>query len=81
MILYYILYFLLIIYITSISNRSYHMMQQNLYNENNRYLKWVWQNKRLIYKNVDLLGIVFSIVILFLNDKSLIDICLVILQM
>ncbi len=80
MILYYILYVLLIIYITSISNRSYHMMQQNLYNENNRYLKWVWQNKRLIYKNVDLLGIVFSIVILFLTDKSLIDICLVVLM-
>ena len=28
------------------SKRSLHMLQQNLYNENNRYLKWVWKNNR-----------------------------------
>ena len=30
------------------SVRSLHMLQQNLYNENNRYLKWVVKN----YKNL-----------------------------
>ena len=24
--------------------RTLHMLQQNLYNENNRYLKWVFKN-------------------------------------
>ena len=28
------------------SKKSLHMLQQNLYNENNRYLKWVWKNKK-----------------------------------
>ena len=27
------------------TRRSLHMLQQNLYNENNRYLKWVNKNK------------------------------------
>ena len=28
------------------SKRHIHMLQQNLYNENNRYLKWVFKNKK-----------------------------------
>ena len=28
------------------SRKSLYMLQQNLYNENNRYLKWVFKNKR-----------------------------------
>ena len=28
------------------SKNSLHMLQQNLYNENNRYLKWVFQNSK-----------------------------------
>ena len=54
MVLYYILYFLIIMYVIDVSMRSYHMLQQNIYNENNRYLKWVWKNKKLILKNIDL---------------------------
>ena len=80
MILYYILYFLLIVYISTISLRTYHMLQQNLYNENNRYLKWVWKNKNLIYKNFDLLAIVISIILLCLTDKSYKDISLVLIM-
>ena len=80
MILYYVLYVLLFIYVVMISMRSYHMLQQNLYNENNRYLKWVWKNKKLIYKNIDLYGIVFSILILFTKNTSLINLFLVILM-
>lgn len=79
MILYYILYLLIVIYIVAISMRSYHLLQQNLYNENNRYLKWVWKNKKLIYKNIDLYGIVFSCLILFTNNSNLINFFLVIL--
>ena len=28
------------------TKRSLHMIQQNLYNENNRYLKWILNNKK-----------------------------------
>ncbi len=42
------------------SRRSLHMLQQNLYNENNRYLKWVWKNKGEMFKNIDLYGILFT---------------------
>ena len=27
------------------TKRSLHMLQQNLYNENNRYIKWILKNK------------------------------------
>jgi UDP-N-acetylmuramoyl-tripeptide--D-alanyl-D-alanine ligase len=56
------------------------MLQQNLYNENNRYLKWIWKNKKLIYKNVDLLGIVLSGIIILMNNVNLINLLLVILM-
>ena len=40
------LLFLSFIFLLSVkSKRSLHMLQSNLYNENNRYLKWVMKNK------------------------------------
>lgn len=80
MILYYILYVLLIVYMCTVSMKSYHMLQQNLYNENNRYLKWVWKNKSLIFKNINLLAIMISVVTLFVSDKSYMDVCLVLVM-
>lgn len=80
MILYYILYVLIFFYIVAISMRSYHMLQQNLYNENNRYLRWVWKNKKLIFTNIDLYGIVFSLFVLITNNENLINFFLVILM-
>ncbi|MBO5414371.1 MAG: UDP-N-acetylmuramoyl-tripeptide--D-alanyl-D-alanine ligase [Bacilli bacterium] len=53
--------FIACIYKTKI---SLHMLQQNLYNENNRYLKWVVKN----YKNFisfEILAIILSIVLAF----------------
>jgi len=80
MVLYYLLYLLIFLYVVAISMKSYHMLQQNLYNENNRYLKWVWKNKRSIYKNIDLYGIVFSCLILSTQNINLINFFLVILM-
>ena len=80
MVLYYLLYLLIFLYVVAISMKSYHMLQQNLYNENNRYLKWVWKNKRSIYKNIDLYGIVFSCLILSTQNINLIYFFLVILM-
>ena len=45
------------------SKRHLHMMQQNLYNENNRFLKWVFKNKRQVFLNLNLYGILFSILL------------------
>ena len=39
------------------TKRSLHMLQQNLYNENNRYLKWVMKNKNQ-FIDLDLLVII-----------------------
>ena len=52
--------FVVFIYAMIKMRRSLHMLQQNLYNENNRYLKWVKKNKNEIYKNLDLFGVVFA---------------------
>ena len=52
--------FVIFVYAMIKMRRSLHMLQQNLYNENNRYLKWVKKNKSEIYKNLDLFGIVFA---------------------
>lgn len=81
MVLYYILYLLIIVYVIDVSMKSYHMLQQNLYNENNRYLKWVWENKSLIYKSLSLYGILFSILVLLTENESLINIFLVIMML
>ena len=35
---------IIVIYNLYISKRSIHMLQQNMYNENNRYFKWIFKN-------------------------------------
>ena len=46
------------------SKRSLHMLQHNLYNENNRYLKWIKKNFKLFFDH-DLIGIAISLIGLF----------------
>ncbi len=64
-------YLLLLIYVIKISSRSLHMLQQNLYNENNRYLKWVLKNLNQSLVNINIYGIVFSIILLFSHNAKL----------
>ena len=42
------------------SVRSLHMLQQNLYNENNRYLKWVFKNRKQ-FLDLDLCMLLISL--------------------
>lgn len=56
----YIVMAVIFIYSMIKMRRSLHMLQQNLYNENNRYLRWVCKNKKEIYKNLDMYGIFFA---------------------
>ena len=59
LLLLFVSFFYAVIYKT---RRHLHMLQQNLYNENNRYLKWLWKNKteflsyELIVIGISLLG-------------------------
>ena len=51
------------------SKRSLHMLQSNLYNENNRYLKWVMKNKKELL-GFDLISLLFSIIGLFVLEDN-----------
>ena len=68
----YLLLFVQLIYIIYTTKKSVHMLQQNLYNENNRYVKWVFKNKKQVFINLNLYGILFSI-LLFYSKKDEID--------
>lgn len=75
----YFIYLVIYLYVIKISSKSLHMLQQNLYNENNRYLKWVKSNINLTVKNLDLFGILFSILIIFTNNTIVINLFLCIM--
>ena len=50
--------------------KSLHMLQQNLYNENNRYMKWVTKNKKDTLFNLDLINIALLLISLVVNQKT-----------
>jgi UDP-N-acetylmuramoyl-tripeptide--D-alanyl-D-alanine ligase len=54
-----------------------HMLQQNLYNENNRYLRWIKRNIRRAFSIYDFIPIIFFIFLFFLKDKQIMDFVLV----
>ena len=69
----YSLLFIQFIYFIYATKKSVHMLQQNLYNENNRYVKWTLKNKKQAFLNLNLYGILFSI-LLFYSHKEELDI-------
>lgn len=48
-------------YIFLKSKKSLHMLQQNWYNDGNRYLKWINNNKRKVFYNFDILFLIFVV--------------------
>ena len=64
--------FLLILILNLIKNRrSLTMLQKNLYNENNRYLKWVFKNWKTIFVSLDFISFIFLLLAYILdNDLS-----------
>ena len=54
-----ILLFLVIIMLFKRSKKTLHMLQQNLYNKNNRYLKWLYKNEKFI--SLELISILLII--------------------
>lgn len=64
------------------TKRSLHMLQQNLYNENNRYIKWVIKNKQQ-FIDLDLLVILIALLgRLFIYSNNFIgNLCLIIMTL
>src|SRR5574344_3087721 len=64
MIIYLILLVAILVITIIKTKRSLHMLQQNLYNENNRYLKWIGKNYKQ-FVSLDLFGIAIALIVLF----------------
>ena len=62
----------LIPYIFLKSKKSLHMLQQNWYNDGNRYLKWINNNKNKVFINYDILFIIFLIGLLLDSNITMI---------
>ena len=65
------------VYVIYRSVESLHMLQQNLYNENNRYLKWVKKNAKYLFVSWDFMPLMFFIAVFFIKDQGIIDFTLV----
>ena len=74
----YTISFLLILLFNFVKNKkSIHMLQQNLYNENNRYVKWLIKNAKAVFLTLDLLATIVIIIAYGINN-SLYNILLII---
>lgn len=68
MLFYLIIYFIYLIYK---SRSAFYMLQQNLYNENNRYLKWIIRNYKKCFNVIDFIPLIFYI-FTFLSNETFI---------
>ena len=77
MILYVISFFVIFYAVIIKSKKSLHMLQQNLYNENNRYLKWIKSNLKVAFWYLDIISLIcFILACIFKNDFSIVFIVL-----
>ncbi len=65
------------IYVIYRSVEAMHMLQQNLYNENNRYLKWIPKNYRRAFSAIDFLPIILFILLYFIKENEILDLVLI----
>ncbi len=62
-------YALILIYNIIKGKKAMHMLQQNLYNENNRYEKWLDNNLKTAYVNLDLVALLFLAIACLINNS------------
>ncbi len=67
-----IAYLFTIPYIYIISKHNLHILQQNFYNENNRYIKWGLKNIKEVINIYDVLILIVNILNIFIKNKYLI---------
>lgn len=70
------IYFLLslipiFLYLMIKTNKSLHMLQQNRYNDNQWYLKWIMKNKKKVFLSLDATYLLISLLGLLLQDSYL----------
>ena len=70
---------IVLIYLVIKSKKAMHMLQQNLYNENNRYLKWINKNKKTVFLHYDFFFLVIAIFNVILENKFVLLVSLLIL--
>ncbi len=58
-----------LVYIFYKSRTSLYMLQQNLYNENKRYLRWCERNINRIFNSIDFLPLLLSIFLFFSKES------------
>ncbi len=67
----YLIIFLTIPYLFLKCKGHLHVLQQNFYNENNRYISWGWKNKKEIFNGLELLIIGINLLNLYLQNNYL----------
>ena len=70
---------LMTVYVLFKITKAMHMLQQNLYNENNRYLKWVVKNINHTFFNTNMIAIIFTFILMLSIMKELRMVFLVVL--
>ena len=65
-----ILFFVIFVYVYNKSFKSLQMIQQNLYNENNRYLKWIFKNIKETIFNMSIYSVPFAVLLLFIMREA-----------
>ena len=71
MILFIIALICMFIYIVFDLKKAFHMLQQNWYNDGNRYLKWINNNSKFIFVWFDYLYLFIVILGYFINNQLL----------
>ena len=79
MALYYFVYLILIMYVAKVTKRCLHMLQQNLYNENNRYLRWIFKNLKSSVLNFSIISCFLAVFTLFIENRIISDFLLVLI--
>lgn len=71
MILFIIALLCMFIYIIFDLKKAFHMLQQNWYNDGNRYLKWINNNSKFVFVWFDYLYLFIVILGYFINNQLL----------
>ena len=69
----YIYIFVYLIYIFYKSRTALYMLQQNLYNENNRFIKWINRNNERCFNTIDFLPFLLSIFIFLARESFVME--------
>ena len=77
----YIIGFIIILVFNLVKNKkSLHMLQQNLYNENNRYLKWLKKNFKYVFISLDLVTMLL-LICAYLNSSNILSNILIVVSL